>query len=129
MTILCAYLPIIYLDLLLHLDVVENEEEPPVSSIVSRTNSEVNLCIKSIKEQEWPRIQGAVTRKTKVDKEKNNNKVQQSESVSVQSDCAGMETVPNIKSSDTGGIGVVRANTGRLVSSSRYRTELEVTIY
>ena len=117
---------------LLHLkDAVDNDNGKTIRHIVSRTNSEVNLRNESVKEQEFPRIVGTVfIKKTKLDKEKDNNgdiKTEQSEGTLVQSGNVGTDIIPGTSNPEIGGIGVVRANTGRQVANSRFRTELEVT--
>ncbi|KAJ9580909.1 hypothetical protein L9F63_023911, partial [Diploptera punctata] len=113
---------------LLHLqDAIEKDKEITAKSIISRTNSEINLCNKSMKE--CPRPLGIVfTKKTEMDKEENNNNLQsqQNESVLKQTMIITNELISSFGISSSGGIGVVRANTGRQVSSSRYRTELEI---
>jgi hypothetical protein len=119
---------------LLHLkDAVENDSEQGPQSVVCRTNSEVNLCSKGVKERECPRVvsckENTLYRtSSKSEKEINNNQVVLGQSVcegdSVQ--FIGTGAVLRLGNVEAGGIGVVRANTGRQVSSCRYRTELEV---
>jgi hypothetical protein len=119
---------------LLHLkDAVENDCRRGSQSLVCRTNSEVNLCSKVAKEREWPKVVSCKEKtlnrtSSKSEKEINNNQVVVGQSGfegdSVQ--CLGTGTVIGLGNMETGGIGVVRANTGRQVSSCRYRTELEV---
>jgi hypothetical protein len=119
---------------LLHLKGDEESDNAVVlNSLVSRTNSEINLCSKSIKKQEWPEVSGykenaVYLKSSKSEKEINNNQVvlQQSEKEGESVQCSGAGAVVRLGNVDTGGIGVVRANTGRQVSTCRYRTELEV---
>lgn len=118
---------------LLHLkDAVENGNGEGSQSVVCRTISEVNLCSKAVKECEWPKVVSCKEKtyrtSSKSEKELNNNQVVLGQSIcegdSVQ--CVGTGAVLGLGNVETGGIGVVRASTGRQVSSCRYRTELEV---
>lgn len=118
---------------LLHLkDAVENGNGEGSQSVICKTNSEVNLCSKAVKEREWPKVinckEKTYRTSSKSEKELNNNQVVLGQSVcegdAVQ--CLGTGAVLGVGNVETGGIGVVRANTGRQVSSCRYRTELEV---
>lgn len=119
---------------LLHLkDAVESENADVSSTVVSRTISDVNLCHKALTEYCWPKVVSCRVKTvwptpSKSEKEINNNQVVSqkngNEDVSVQ--CIGTSAVIGLGNAETGGIGVVRASTGRQVSSCRYRTELEV---
>lgn len=112
---------------------VESDSTVALNSLVSRTNSEINLCSNLIKKWKWQEVSSykenvVYPKSSKSEKEINNNQVvlQQSgkESESVQRSGAG--AVVRLGNVDSGGIGIVRANTGRQVSTFRYRTELEV---
>jgi hypothetical protein len=119
---------------LLHLkDAAENDSEKGSQSVVCRTNSEVNLCSKAVKERECPKFISCKEKtwyrtSSKSEKEINNNQVVLGQSVCEgdSAQCLGTGAVLRLGNVETGGIGVVRANTGRQVSSCRYRTELEV---
>jgi hypothetical protein len=119
---------------LLHLkDAVESDNGEVLSSVVSETTSEGNLCSKSVKEQEWPNVvtynkKTFYLKSSKSEKEINNNQVvlRQSGNESETVRCDGTSAVVGLANVETGGIGVVCASTGRQVSSCRYRTELEV---
>jgi len=119
---------------LLHLkDAVESDSVEVLNTVVSRTISDFNLCQKAFREHEWPKVlscQGNTTLppSSKSEKEINNNQVVSQKSgnevVSVQ--CIGTSAMIGLGNVETGGIGVVRASTGRQISNCRYRTELEV---
>jgi len=119
---------------LLHLkDAVESDSVELSNTVVSRTISDFNLCQKAFREHEWPKVlscQGNIMlpASSKTEKEINNNQVVSQKSgnevVSVQ--CVGTSAMIGLGNVETGGIGVVRASTGRQISSCRYRTELEV---
>jgi hypothetical protein len=112
---------------------VESDNTVVLNSLVSGANSEINLRSKSVKEPEWPEFSNYKENKvylktSKSEKEINNNQVvllqSGKEGKSVQ--CNGAGAVVRLRNVDSGGIGVVCVNTGRQVSTSRYRTELEV---
>jgi hypothetical protein len=65
---------------------------------------------------------------SKSEKEINNNQVvsQKSGNEDVSVQCIGASAMIGLGNVETGGIGIVRASTGRQISSCRYRTELEV---
>lgn len=119
---------------MLHLkDAVESDSVEVLNTAVSRTISDFNLSQKVFREHEWPKVlscQGNTTLppSSKSEKEINNNQVVSQKSgnevVSVQ--CIGTSAMIGLGNVETGGIGVVRASTGRQISSCRYRTELEV---
>lgn len=111
----------------------ESDNTVVLNSVVSRTNSEINLCSKSAKEEEWPVVSSykenmVCLTSSKSEKEINNNRVvlQQSGKDGESVQCSNTGAVVRLGNVDIGGIGVVRASTGRQVSSCRYRTELEV---
>jgi hypothetical protein len=122
---------------LLHLkDAVESDSVEMSSTVVSRTISDVNLCQKAFREREWPKVascQGNTMwpASSKSEKEINNNQVilQKSGNEDVSVQCIGTSAMIGLGNVETGGIGVVRASTGRQISSCRYRTELEVCLY
>lgn len=119
---------------LLHLkDAVESDGVEVSNTVVSRTISDFNLWQKAFREHEWSRVlscQGntMLPASSKSEKEINNNQVvsQKSGSGDVSVQCVGASAMIGLGNVETGGIGVVRASTGRQISSCRYRTELEV---
>jgi hypothetical protein len=119
---------------LLHLkDAVESDNVQVSNTVVSRTISDINLCHKEFREHDWPKVvscQGKTMWLTssKSEKEINNNQVvsQKSGNEDVSVQCIDTSAMIGLGNVEMGGIGVVRASTGRQVSSCRYRTELEV---
>jgi len=119
---------------LLHLkDAVESDSVEVLNSVVSRTVSDFNLCQKTFREHEWPKVlscQGntMLPASSKSEKEINNNQVisQKSGNEVASVQCIGTSAMIGLGNVENGGIGVVRASTGRQISSCRYRTELEV---
>lgn len=119
---------------LLHLrDAVESDSVEVSNTVVSRTVSDFNLCQKAFREHEWPKVLSChgntmLPASSKSEKEINNNQVvsQKSGNEDVSVQCIGTSAMIGLGNVETGGIGVVRASTGRQISNCRYRTELEV---